>query len=325
MFLILKKMQRVATLSTVAVALLFLMGTSVALAGEQKQIKRNYNLVKTTTQNELNFNKLVSASENLGGEGSWVVLESNGKVYFQDVDQKNWQPVATKTVLNPGAKIKADKDSWAFLSHFKDRAVLTADSQLVIAPAKKSWVSVILDFGTSLFDVNRRSANRFQVETKYLVATVKGTTFGVNVDEDEASVSVSEGTVGTKKRDGSGESDVKAGQTGRAGTAPGVLVSASTPGKSGAAPPGWSEKAERGKSSVAPGKNAVNVNNKKVAESKSDKSDKSNAGGNDKSNAGGNDNSNAGGNDNSNAGGNDNSNAGGKCNAKKAAQGKCTL
>ncbi len=167
------------------VPVLFLMGMSPA---------------EDVTQNEESYNKLVSASKDVGGDGTWVVLEALNDVEFRTVSQVNWQPVSEGTLLKPGSKIRAKSDSRAFLSHGKDKALLAANSQLDISQTEKSdWVSIVLKKGLSLFDVNRRSINRFQVKTKFIVATIKGTTFSVSAADDESVVTVTKGVVGTKE------------------------------------------------------------------------------------------------------------------------------
>ncbi len=86
------------------------------------------------------------------------------------------------------------------------RAVLTrGEEYLMIAPASQVRVPVaeqpgaltkfIEDFGNVVFMIKKRTVPHFAVQTPYLAAVVKGTTFSVSVTETGASVKVLEGAV----------------------------------------------------------------------------------------------------------------------------------
>ena len=144
---------------------------------------------------------------------------------------------------------------------------------------------VLQDAGQLLFQVERRAGRHSEVETPYLVAGVKGTTFGVDVSDIAASVSVVEGLVGVADPETGQEVDVAGGQTAQAGrqtdvaTVGRTVTSVSTK---------WNERVQRIskdakaenrglKAGVGPGKSGAKGSGK--------------SGGNDNGNSGGNSNS----------------------------------
>ncbi len=76
---------------------------------------------KDVTQNEENYNKLVSASKDVGGNGTWVVLNAINDVEFRKVSQVNWQSVREGTLLEPESKIRAKSDSRLFFPMAKTK------------------------------------------------------------------------------------------------------------------------------------------------------------------------------------------------------------
>ncbi len=73
---------------------------------------------------------------------------------------------------------------------------------------------VLQTVGTALYQIGKQKAPHFQVDTPYLAAVVKGTTFTVRVSEGVASVDVSEGLVEVATPDGAHRADVQPGFTG---------------------------------------------------------------------------------------------------------------
>ena len=54
---------------------------------------------------------------------------------------------------------------------------------------------VLQSLGKLLFRMESRESRDFKIDTPYLAAAIKGTTFTVEVDDDDAAVEVSEGSV----------------------------------------------------------------------------------------------------------------------------------
>ena len=67
--------------------------------------------------------------------------------------------------------------------------------------------------GSALYRIGKQQKPHFQVDTPYLAAVVKGTTFTVTVDGNDATVSVSEGLVEVSTPDRSDVEFVRPGFT----------------------------------------------------------------------------------------------------------------
>jgi hypothetical protein len=82
--------------------------------------------------------------------------------------------------------------------------VISPRSQLRLpaTAAPNRIMQVIQDFGTSLFRIQKKSTPHFGVQTPYLAAVVKGTTFTVTVGPEGSSVQVTEGAVQVSTLDG---------------------------------------------------------------------------------------------------------------------------
>ncbi|MBT3929943.1 MAG: FecR domain-containing protein, partial [Rhodospirillaceae bacterium] len=82
--------------------------------------------------------------------------------------------------------------------------------------------------GKAFFDVDKRPGQDFEVQTPYLAAIVKGTSFSVSVTDQRSRVNVAEGRVGVTAL-GIGQSVVVGpGQSARVTTQPGSGVSTET-------------------------------------------------------------------------------------------------
>jgi hypothetical protein len=75
------------------------------------------------------------------------------------------------------------------------------------ASSSNKIVQLIQDFGSALFKIEKKSTPHFGVQTPYLAAVVKGTTFTVTVGSDGSKVRVTEGAVEVSTLDG-GASDL---------------------------------------------------------------------------------------------------------------------
>ncbi len=280
-------------------------------------------------------------------DNRWQIVSVSGETASWRLGEGSWQVATVGDILLPQSELRLGAGSTAVMDSGGDRIVVAENSEIAVPdqPAGSRVKRIMQSIGTMLLRIETREKGGFQVKTPYLVATVKGTQFGVTVGENGASVSVTEGVVGVDAGDGSPEADVTPGQTASVspGAGPGVDVNA-TP--AGSVPSGLIESlgkraapaadapvgpgANRGRGNTTPGVSqgqgtSSNAGGNSGNSNAGGNSDNSNAGGNSgNSNAGGNSgNSNAGGNsDNSNAGGNSgNSNAGGngggKGNGKK--------
>jgi len=128
--------------------------------------------------------------------------------------------------LRPGATLITGADSRVTLENGAQRIVMTPNSRMTIAAISDDGMTRILqDLGSLLFQVDRREAQHFRVETPLLAAVVKGTTFTVSTGSQQDMVHVSQGLVEVRANEGGAVSDVAAGVTARvARTAPGAIT-----------------------------------------------------------------------------------------------------
>jgi hypothetical protein len=154
----------------------------------------------------------------------WRISESSGPV---SVFRNGLQTVVTR-----GAQIRAGD---TIATGKSGRAVVTRDQQFVILapesrirlpddPEPDGFTRIVEEFGSVIFRVRKRATQHFRVETPYLAAVVKGTTFNVRVDTDGARVQVVEGAVEVSTLDGQKSDLAEAGGTiGVRADAPGEL------------------------------------------------------------------------------------------------------
>jgi hypothetical protein len=137
--------------------------------------------------------------------------------------------------LAVGSTVTTGANGSATIENGAQRIVIAGNSRTTIAPDTGSGMSRILqDVGTALFEVDRRTAPHFRVETPLLAAVVKGTTFTVTAGPQEDVVHVARGLVAVSANGGTAMRDVAAGETARVlQSSPGQLALAA-PAPSGA-------------------------------------------------------------------------------------------
>lgn len=125
----------------------------------------------------------------------WVVAESHGDVTQQTADGA--LPVALGATLAEGAPVRTGADGTLLLAHGNDRVTVSANSTFAIPvgvdPA--AGPSLLQTLGTLLFKVEHTPGRRFEVDTPYLAAVVKGTVFTVSINGAAQLVHVAEGAV----------------------------------------------------------------------------------------------------------------------------------
>jgi hypothetical protein len=132
----------------------------------------------------------------------WTVSELKGEVTV--IDAGGQRPAKVGTQLAPGATVRTAARASAVLVRGKEFVTLRQNAQLRIAPAerKRGIVQILQDYGSALFSIGKQSNPHFGVETPYLAAVVKGTTFVITVSNEGASLQVTEGAVETSTLDG---------------------------------------------------------------------------------------------------------------------------
>ncbi|WP_309643021.1 FecR family protein [Phenylobacterium sp.] len=117
-------------------------------------------------------------------------------------------------VLPIGTSVTTAGGARAALYNGDQRIVVGPNSRMTIAPeARNGMTRITQDLGAILFQVDKKKAPHFRVETPLLAAVVKGTTFTVVVDVQGDTVNVAEGLVEVASNAGSMRQDVPGGAT----------------------------------------------------------------------------------------------------------------
>ncbi len=133
---------------------------------------------------------------------NWVLSEKRGSV---NVERAGISKTAVSGgSLRPGDVISTGKKSRAVLVRGGEYVVISPSSRLRIARPKtrNGVVQFFEEVGSVLFRIDKKSTPHFGVDTPYLAAVVKGTTFSVTVSESGTAVQVTEGAVQVATRDG---------------------------------------------------------------------------------------------------------------------------
>lgn len=126
----------------------------------------------------------------------WTVSKISGKALVTESSEITSRPLLRGEVLNTGDRIETGEDGNVVVKRGKQSILVAANSSFEIVATESSLLTRIYQsFGTLMFQVDKRPEKHFQVNTPYLHAVVKGTTFTVNVDEGGATVHVTDGLV----------------------------------------------------------------------------------------------------------------------------------
>src|SRR3546814_20445262 len=113
----------------------------------------------------------------------WRVSEGTGDVHLTNDGRSR---AATKgALLSSGAVIATGPKALAVIVRGQEFVVVSPSSQLRVpaADSPNKIMQIIEDFGTALFNIEKKSTPHFGMQTPYLAAVVKGTTFTVTVGE----------------------------------------------------------------------------------------------------------------------------------------------
>jgi ferric-dicitrate binding protein FerR (iron transport regulator) len=127
--------------------------------------------------------------------GGWTIVQTIGDV---QVVSPGFSPVAAKPSAGvaDGSTIKTGATGRAVLLRGRETIVMSPSSAVTLPSGTNRDLSrVKQQSGTLLFKIGKRPEAHFEVNTPYLAAVVKGTTFTVKVSRTGASVHVLEGAV----------------------------------------------------------------------------------------------------------------------------------
>ena len=121
-----------------------------------------------------------------------------------EVDGERTSVRALPYSIPPTAVISTGAFASAVLVRGKDKMTIQPNSRVRMSDEQgSSMTSIFQELGDILFKVGKQPQPHFEVDTPYLAAVVKGTTFAVHVDDESARVFVREGAVevATKSRE----------------------------------------------------------------------------------------------------------------------------
>ncbi len=127
--------------------------------------------------------------------GHWTVSAVDGTATITSHGGEGFavsrgQPVGANTT------IVTDEDGTVVLTRRGDSITVYPNSRMTVpADAGTEELGILQSLGTLLFRMETRESRDFEVNTPYLAATIKGTTFTVVVERTLATVSVAEGMV----------------------------------------------------------------------------------------------------------------------------------
>ena len=173
-------------------------------------------------------------SERRPPAGSWQVLLAVGEVNWRSLPaaagDDPWHPLRAGATLSPPAEIETASRARVELWRGEDRIQAGPDTRLTLEDTPGDLPSLIRQAaGTVWYSVKAVAGRKFEVESRYLVATVKGTEFRIVLGSQGDLLAVTEGVVRATPR-GVGEGlDVMAGQSVLA-NASGLLLLLPPPG-----------------------------------------------------------------------------------------------
>jgi hypothetical protein len=141
----------------------------------------------------------------------WVISEKTGTVMI--VRGGATKAAARGGELAPGDLISTAPGARAVLIRGEEYLVVSPGSRLRIAAPKENGVvtQIIEEAGNVIFKIKKMATPHFGVQTPYLAAVVKGTTFSVTVTDTGAAVQVIEGAVEVATNDGGAKDLVRPG------------------------------------------------------------------------------------------------------------------
>jgi hypothetical protein len=155
---------------------------------------------------------LMAMSSNAVAETpAWKVSEVSGDVRM--VQNGQTRSAVRGALLASGSTIATGPNARAVIVRGEEFVVISPRTQLRVpaATSQNKIMQLIEDFGTAVFKIQKKSTPHFGVQTPYLAAVVKGTTFTVTVGPQGSSVQVTEGAVQVSTLDGGAAELVRPG------------------------------------------------------------------------------------------------------------------
>ncbi|MCU0948717.1 MAG: FecR domain-containing protein, partial [Porphyrobacter sp.] len=154
---------------------------------------------------------LVGTAPAYAQTGPWTISEAKGGVVV--IDASGERAAKVGQAIAPGATVRTRAKATAVLVRGSEFVTLRQNAQIRIPEAarSRSITKIIQDYGSALFNIGKKADPHFGVETPYLAAVVKGTTFVITVGNQQAVLQVTEGAVEASTRDGGARELVRPG------------------------------------------------------------------------------------------------------------------
>ena len=151
------------------------------------------------------------ASPALADSGSWTLVESDGVVRVM-VPGSAIAKARPGMELPTGTLVTTGKDATATLERDAQRIGIAPESRLTLSASSGEMTLIRQDAGAAAYEVDRRKAKHFRVDTALIAAVVKGTVFTVSAGPDADSVHVSNGLVEVRSQADGRAVDVNPGE-----------------------------------------------------------------------------------------------------------------
>ncbi|MEE2921262.1 MAG: FecR domain-containing protein [Pseudomonadota bacterium] len=147
----------------------------------------------------------------LADSGSWTLVESDGVVRVM-VPGSAIAKARPGMDLPTGTLVTTGKDATATLERDAQRIGIAPESRLTLSASSGEMTLIRQDAGAAAYEVDRRKAKHFRVDTALIAAVVKGTVFTVSAGPDADSVHVSNGLVEVRAQADGRAVDVNPGE-----------------------------------------------------------------------------------------------------------------
>ncbi|WP_155897712.1 FecR domain-containing protein, partial [Aureimonas ureilytica] len=159
----------------------------------------------------------------VGWAGEWRVERISGTAWtIESIEKRTALKVGM--LVPEGLTIATAKSGRVRLSSENNIMTLGPGSVAVVRPQHgfSSKTEVLQRIGSIEFDIEKRSAPHFTVQTPYMAAVVKGTSFTISVSKTDAKIGVERGLVQVR--------DIQTGETAGVSAGQRASVSTSAPG-----------------------------------------------------------------------------------------------
>ena len=145
---------------------------------------------------------MLCSTSALAQAGGWTITEASGRVVVRDAGGE--RVVGRGAAVPAGATLATGPGARAVVVRGEDFVTVAANSRLRVPTAVQAtgMLQLIEEWGNAVFKIKKQAKPHFAVQTPYMAAVVKGTTFSITVGAEGASLQVIEGAVEVATTDG---------------------------------------------------------------------------------------------------------------------------